>query len=161
GAGELLSGKRGGRLRELTVAFAAEALVGLTSAEPGEAIARAQGAIDDGSALRAFASMVRAQGGDPRVAEDPWAVLPTAPVRAPLESARGGFLATVDAEEVGRAAVDLGAGRRRMGDAIDPAVGIVFEPKVGDRLEPGQPIGAVHARDENSARAAAQRVLAA
>ena len=55
----------------------------------------------------------------------------------------------------------LGAGRRTPGDQIDPAVGIVLTPKVGDRLEGGQPIGEVHARDADAARAAADAVTAA
>ena len=86
--------------------------------------------------------MVEAQGGDPRVVEDPWSVLPRAPVvptdRAP---ARRGWLAEVDAEAIGRAATALGAGRAKKGDPIDPAVGIEFLPKIGDRLEAGGELG--------------------
>jgi thymidine phosphorylase len=67
----------------------------------------------------------------------------------------------VDAEAVGRAAVALGAGRRRKGDPIDPAVGIVLRAKVGDRLEEGKPIGEVHARDDKIAVAATSAVNAA
>ena len=105
--------------------------------------------------------MVEAQGGDPRVVDDPAGVLPAAPVREPLVADRDGVLAAVEAEEIGLASVDLGAGRRRKGDPIDPAVGIVVHPKIGDRLEAGQPIGEVHARDRDAAAEAARRVLAA
>jgi thymidine phosphorylase len=55
----------------------------------------------------------------------------------------------------------LGAGRFRRGDPIDPAVGIVCTPKIGDRLEAGARIGAVHARSVEAAREAAASVLAA
>ena len=71
------------------------------------------------------------------------------------------MLAAVRAEEIGLASVGLGAGRLRKGDPIDPAVGIVVRPKIGDRLEAGTPIGEVHARDRDAAAEAARRVLAA
>ncbi len=74
---------------------------------------------------------------------------------------RSGVLASVEAEEIGLASVALGAGRLRKGDPIDPAVGIVVHPKIGDRLEAGTPIGEVHARDRDAAAEAARRVLAA
>ena len=158
---EVLAGRRPGRLRDLAVTFAAEAVAALLGVDLPEARHRAERALDDGSALERLARMVEAQGGDPRVTDDPAAVLPSAPVVRPLEAERSGFLAAVEAEEIGRAAVDLGAGRRRKGDPVDPAVGIVFDPKVGDRMEGGQPIGAIHARDEEAATAAGRRVLAA
>jgi pyrimidine-nucleoside phosphorylase len=158
---EVLAGRRAGRLRDLAVTFAAEAVAALQGVDPPEARHRAERALDDGSALERLARMVEAQGGDPRVTDDPAAVLPRAPVVRPLEAERSGFLAAVEAEEIGRAAVDLGAGRRRKGDPVDPAVGIVFDPKVGDRMEGGEPIGTIHARDEDAATAAGRRVLAA
>jgi thymidine phosphorylase len=77
----------------------------------------------------------------------------------PIVAARAGYLAAVDAEAIGRASGDLGAGRKKKGDRIDPAVGIVFRPKVGDRLEPDEELGAVHARDEASGQAGVRRVL--
>jgi thymidine phosphorylase len=79
----------------------------------------------------------------------------------PLVADRSGFLASVAADEIGSASGALGAGRVRKGDPIDPSVGIVVRPKVGDRLDAGAPIGAVHARDEAAAGEAARRVLAA
>jgi thymidine phosphorylase len=117
--------------------------------------------MDGGGALDRFRAMVQAQGGDPRVVDDPWAVLPRAAVRRPLVADRGGTLAAVRAEEVGLASVALGAGRLRKGDPVDPAVGIVVRPKIGDRLAPGEPIGEIHAPDEDAATEAARRVLAA
>ena len=158
---EVLAGRRAGRLRDLAVTFAAEAVAALLGVDPPHARTRAERALDDGSALEGLARMVEAQGGDPRVTDDPWAVLPRAPVVRPLDAERSGFLSAVEAEEIGRAAVDLGAGRRRKGDPVDPAVGIVFDPKVGDRIDGGQPIGTIHARDEEVAAAAGRRVLAA
>jgi thymidine phosphorylase len=90
--------------------------------------------------------------------DDPVAILPRAPVVVPIQAGRGGFLAAVDAEALGRASGDLGAGRRKKGDPIDPAVGIVFRPKVGDGVEARQELGAVHAASRDDADAAVRRV---
>ena len=105
--------------------------------------------------------MVEAQGGDPRVVDDPEGVMPKAPVVLPIEVDRDGTLAAVDAEAIGSASVALGAGRIRKGDPIDPAVGIVVRCKIGDRLAAGEPIGDVHARSTEDAAEASRRVLAA
>ena len=157
----LLRGEVRGRLRDLTVRLAADALARLEDLEPAAAIDRAERAIDDGTALERFRRMIEAQGGDPRVADDPDAVLPRAPVIEPIECDRTGTLAAVDAEAIGRASAALGAGRFRKGDPIDPAVGIVCTPKIGDRLEAGERIGAAHARTHEAAREAAAAVLGA
>jgi pyrimidine-nucleoside phosphorylase len=157
---EVLRGARG-RLRELTVAFVARALVDTAAETAGDAVARAEEALDDGGALERFARMVEAQGGDPRVADDPWSVLPRAPVVVPLEAGRPGTVVGIDAEAIGRASGALGAGRVHKGDPVDPAVGIVVRPKVGDRLEAGAVIGEVHARSDEDAVEAARRTLKA
>ncbi len=158
---ELLRGSGRGRLREAVVVFAAEAQVRLLGLGQVEARARAERALDGGEALEVFRRMVEHQGGDPRVVDDPASVLPSAPVVRRIPAPATGYLARVDAEEIGRASADLGAGRKRKGDPVDPAVGVVFRPKVGDRVEAGQELGAVHARDEDAAATGAERVLGA
>jgi pyrimidine-nucleoside phosphorylase len=157
----VLRGERPGRLGELCVWFAARASVELTGTAPEDARTRAERAIADGSALDRLRMMITSQGGDPRVVDDPAGILPAAPVRLPIEAPTAGTLAAVDAEALGNASGALGAGRRRKGDPIDPAVGIVFTPKVGDRLDRGEGIGEVHARTDDDASMAAERVLAA
>jgi pyrimidine-nucleoside phosphorylase len=103
--------------------------------------------------------MIDAQGGDPRVTEDPGSILPRAPSVLPLLADRTGIVATIDAEAIGIASSTLGAGRARKGEQVDPAVGIVFRPKIGDRIEAGEPIGEIHARTRNDAEQAAARTL--
>jgi pyrimidine-nucleoside phosphorylase len=155
---EVLRGEQTGRLTELTldlVSRAQETLLGETEKEARE---RAERALSSGEALEAFRRMVEAQGGDPRVTDDPGSVLPRAPVVMPLVAPGDGTIAATDAEAIGLAAVGLGAGRKRKGDPIDPAVGIVLHAKIGDRLDQDERIGEVHARDEDAARAAAERV---
>jgi thymidine phosphorylase len=118
--------------------------------------------LDEGEALERFGAMVEAQGGDARVVEDPWSVLPVARVRAPVAAPEpGGFLAAVDAEALGRAATALGAGRMRKADPIDPSVGLEFDPEIGDGREAGERIGVVHAADEGAARRAADAIRSA
>jgi len=158
---EVLRGEVRGRLRELSVAFAARALGHLHGVAIDDATARAEAALDDGSALDRFRAMIQAQGGDPRVVEDPSGVLPRAPLRIPLIADRGGVLTAVAADRIGSASGALGAGRLRKGDPIDPAVGIVVHPKIGDRVEEGETIGEIHARTEEDADEAAGRTLAA
>ena len=122
----LLRGELHGRLRDAAVMFAGEAVSRLSDVPMGEGRARAAAALDSGEALEAFRRMIEAQGGDPRVVDDPEGVLPAAPVRRPIAAERAGTLAAVDAEALGRASGELGAGRKKKGDPIDPAVGIVF-----------------------------------
>jgi pyrimidine-nucleoside phosphorylase len=158
---QVMRGEHHGRLRELAVAFAARGAAVTLDLALDVAASVAERALDDGSALERFRSMIEAQGGDPRVVDDPAGVLPTAPVVVPIEADRAGTLAGMATEEIGLASGALGAGRLRKGDRIDPAVGIVVRCKIGDVLEGGQPIGQVHARDQGAATEAVRRVLEA
>ena len=157
----LLRGELHGRLRDAAVMFAGEAVSRLSDVPMGEGRARAAAALDSGEALEAFRAMVQAQGGDPRVVDDPEGVLPAAPVVRSFAAERTGTLAAVDAEALGRASGELGAGRKKKGDPIDPAVGILFLPKVGDRIEAGQELGQVHARSVADAQACIRSIRAA
>ena len=158
---EVLRGERDGRIRALAVRFASAAAARLLGIDEVEATRRATAALDDGTALEAFRRMVERQGGDAGVVDDPARVLPAAPIVVPISAMTGGTLAAVDAEAIGRASADLGAGRHRKGDPVDPAVGIIFDASIGDALVAGGPIGAVHARGEDAAAEAVRRVLAA
>ncbi len=117
-------------------------------------------AIETGKALAKFREWVEAQGGDPRVADDR-SLLRKATCVQSTPAPRSSYLAGIDAMEVGLTAVQLGAGRRKKGDSIDHAVGIVIHCKVGDRVTSGEPLFTVHARDERSLGEAADRLLAA
>jgi pyrimidine-nucleoside phosphorylase len=117
---------------------------------------RAQAAVDDGSALATYERWIRAQGGDP----DP-SLLPEAPIRIPVTAPRDGIVTRIGARAVGIAALELGAGRRTTTDTIDHAVGVLCFAKRGDPVLAGDDLAEIHARDEGSARAAADAVLAA
>ena len=85
-----------------------------------------------GEALDRFRRIIEIQGGDPRVVDD-YSRLPTAPERAMVLAPRSGYVGRLDAELIGRASVALGAGRDRVDDDVDPAVGIVVKARPGDR----------------------------
>ncbi|MFM8998947.1 MAG: thymidine phosphorylase [Actinomycetota bacterium] len=150
-----------GRIRALALRFATAAAVRLLGLDESEARRRATAALDGGTALETFRAMVERQGGDPAVVDAPDRILPSAPVVVPIVADRDGVLAAVDAEAIGRASADLGAGRHRKGDPVDPAVGIVVHASIGDRFVAGEPIGEIHARREDAAAEAGRRVLSA
>lgn len=158
---QLLRDEVRGRLRDLAIWFAARALQVAEGATEDDAMTRSAHALDSGEALDRFRRMIAAQGGDPRVADDPAGVLPRAPVRLPIVADGTGTLAAVDAEAIGLASGALGAGRRHKGDAIDPSVGLLLRPKIGDRMTVGEEIGEVHARTREDAGEANRRVLGA
>jgi pyrimidine-nucleoside phosphorylase/thymidine phosphorylase len=141
---ELLRGGGPADLRELTVALTAE-MVLLAGLAPGLPAARAavEAAIADGRGLARFRAIVAAQGGDPRTIDDP-GLLPRATEVIPIEAPADGVVTSLDAEAVGLAAMALGAGRARVEDRIDPAVGVVLVRKVGDRVVRGEPLCLVH-----------------
>jgi thymidine phosphorylase len=145
---ETLAGRGPADLRTLTVDLAARMLVlaGLAG-DDAEARRRVEAALGSGAALERFRRMVAEQGGDPRVAEDS-ARLPSAPCRTAVRANRAGFLARLDAGLVGRAAVALGAGRSKVGDAVDPAVGAVVRARPGDMVTAGDAVVELHHRDD-------------
>jgi thymidine phosphorylase len=96
-------------------------------------------AIEDGSALERFRCVIEAQGGDPRVVDDP-ARLPQARSRVELCAPRSGFVQSLVARPVGHATMLLGAGRARVDSRIDPAVGLILHKKTGDAVERGEPL---------------------
>jgi len=112
-----------------------------------------------GDALRKFAELVRAQGGDPRVVDDP-NLLPQAPVQRPVLAAAGGYVAGADALEIALAGKALGAGRDRKDAPIDLAVGIVLEKKIGDPVARGEALAVIYARTGAAAENVANRVAA-
>jgi thymidine phosphorylase len=101
--------------------------------------------------------LVEAQGGDPRVVARP-DLLPAAPVVRTVAAHADGWVAEAEARGIAEAALQLGAGRLRKGDPVDPAVGVVVLARVGDRLAPGAPLAEVHARTDAAAEAAEGRL---
>ena len=120
---EILKGRGPKDTTDLSVTLAARMLVlgGVERDEP-TAERSVREAVVSGAGLDAFRRIVENQGGDPRVIDD-YTLLPTAPLEHPVRASRDGYV-NLQAERVGRAAVALGAGRARLEDRIDYAVGI-------------------------------------
>ncbi len=144
---DTLQGRRGGRFRELCLELSAGALQ-LTGVQAAAARTQVEELLDAGAALDRFRAFVAAQGGDPTVADDPWQVLPAAPVIGDWTPGDG-VVSAIACRRIGELAGRLGAGRRRQGDRIDPAVGLELLVRVGDRVDDGQPAARVHARTED------------
>jgi pyrimidine-nucleoside phosphorylase len=101
-----------------------------------EARMLAEDKLMDGSAYRLFRQVVAAQGGNPQ-ALDRFELLPNATGMREILSPRAGFVSAIMAEDIGRASQMMGAGRARKEDVIDPAVGVILEVKVGEKVESG------------------------
>ncbi|MCS7021231.1 MAG: thymidine phosphorylase [Gemmataceae bacterium] len=110
-------------------------------------------ALRSGEGLEVFRRCVAAQGGDPRVVDDP-SHLPQAPHITTLQADRPGIVAALDAELIGLATMRLGAGRAHKDEAIDHAVGVVCRVHPGEKVTPGQALLEVHYRDANRLYAA-------
>ncbi|MGA2015494.1 MAG: thymidine phosphorylase [Opitutaceae bacterium] len=146
---ECLRGSGPADLMEVTYALGEQMLVlAGTAADAAAARVQLERSISSGSALSKFRELVAAQGGDPRVADDP-SLLPACPGKVPLPSPSDGWVRGVDALGVALAAQRLGAGRARAEDAIDPAVGVSGLAKVGQRVGKGEPLCFVHASDRD------------
>lgn len=156
---EILRGEGPQDLRELSLVLAGEMLWlgGKTeSADAGKALA--ERLLTSGAALEKLRRLIAAQNGNPAVVDDP-SLLPIAPIREPLPSPSSGVIVGIDAEQIGRAAMALGAGRARKEDAIDPAAGITLRARVGEPIHAGEPLATLHTA--TAAALASARALAA
>lgn len=122
---------------------------------------RLQKVVSSGQALECFRQNVKAQGGDPRVCDDPAGFLPLVTESFKVESPRSGFVNGVNTAEIGHAIAAIGGGRVRIDDAIDPTVGFIAEIKIGDRVNAGDALGIVQSRDDSKAREAVRRIQTA
>ncbi|HUA14249.1 MAG TPA: thymidine phosphorylase [Verrucomicrobiae bacterium] len=145
---EMLRGGGPGDLRELCLELAGWMLhLGGASKSVAEGREKSAHLIASGAALERFRKMIELQGGDPRVIEDSKR-LPQARQTAAIRSARSGYVAAMQCEQIGTACVILGGGRERKEDSVDAAVGIVLHKKVGDRVATGEPLATLHYNDE-------------
>ncbi|TEU22287.1 MAG: pyrimidine-nucleoside phosphorylase [Anaerolineales bacterium] len=117
-------------------------------------------ALHSGRALAKFREWISAQGGDLAAVDDP-SRLPQAAVVQDVPAPRAGYVAGVDAMEVGLTAMLLGAGRAKKGDPVDHAVGVVLRAKVGDYVKRGEPLLTIHANNGHKLAQATERLLAA
>lgn len=131
---ETLRGEGPRDLETLSVLLAARMVrLGGLADTMEQAEAKVCDALRSGRGLQKFGEVIEQQGGDPRVIDEP-ALLPDAPHAVPFLASRTGYVAEINAELVGLAAMLLGAGRDRAEDQIDPAVGIIIYARPGDEV---------------------------
>jgi len=118
---------------------------------------RAQRRLLDGSGYRKFKEVIEAQGGNSLVL-DRFELLPNASGAREIASPRAGFVSAIDAGDIGRASSMIGAGRQTKDDQVDPAVGVILEVKVGDKVEAGAVLCRLYYTQEDQLEDAAQQV---
>jgi pyrimidine-nucleoside phosphorylase len=159
---EVLKGRGPADLVEVSVELTARMLiVGGAARDRADADRRVRAAIASGAGLDRFREIIENQGGDPKVVDD-YSRLPSAPSRHVVNASRGGVLTGLDAALVGRASVALGAGRDRVDEGVDPAVGIMVLVAPGENVAAGEPVLELHYRDRPRLDAAlplAQRAI--
>ncbi|MCA1829756.1 MAG: thymidine phosphorylase [Myxococcales bacterium] len=161
---EVLRGAGPPDVRELTLRLGVEMLIAGDAPGVGDdpllARMRLETALADGQALKRFAQLIEAQGGDPAVVDDP-SKLPQPKIVREVRADRSGLLTTLDAELVGLAAVELGAGRARKEDDVDHAAGLILHKRLGDEVREGDVIAELHAATESRLDAGELRLRSA
>lgn len=135
---EVLRGEGPPETRALTLALAEE-MLSIAGQDPE----LAQKNLDNGAALRMFEAIIEAQDGDPRVCHS-LSLLPQASERLPLKASEAGTVSEINAKTVGLAAIELGAGRNKKSDIIDPAVGIEMAVSPGQTVKAGDVLCWIH-----------------
>jgi len=117
----------------------------------------AENKLVDGSGYRKFKQVIQAQGGNPQ-ALDKFELLPNATGMREITSPRAGYVSAIEAEDIGRASTLMGAGRDRKDDRIDPAVGVILEVKVGEKVDAGAVLCRLYYTNEERVEEASELV---
>lgn len=146
---DTLKGKGPEDLTELVLALGSQMVV-LANRAPSAAEARKmlENALSNGTGLEKFKSFVANQGGDPSIVDHP-ENLPQARYKIDLPARSTGFVSEMVADQIGLAAMLLGAGRATKNDTIDFAVGILLKKKVGDQVVQGEPLATIYSNRED------------
>jgi pyrimidine-nucleoside phosphorylase len=134
---------------EVSYALGAEMLVlGGVVRDIDAARRQLEKAIATGAAAQHFQKIIEAQGGNPAVVDDP-AILPQAAECELFNAPRRGFVARMEPRTIGRGIIEMGGGRTRVEDVVDPSVGFVITARPGDWVEAGEPMATIFARDRS------------
>ncbi|MDW0109124.1 pyrimidine-nucleoside phosphorylase [Sporosarcina aquimarina] len=141
---ETLKGTGPDDLTELCLVLGSKMLIaGGKAKDTNDARSQLKRVIEDGSALELFGQFLQAQGGNADIVKNP-DLLPNAAFQIEVKSTTTGFITKMEADEIGVAAMLLGAGRATKEDDIDLAVGIVLKKKIGDSVKSGETLAIVH-----------------
>jgi pyrimidine-nucleoside phosphorylase len=141
---EVLHGGGPEDVRELSLELSAWMLVlGGRTKSVSEGRELASEMIASGRARDTFREVIKLQGGDQRIVDDP-GLLPQARHTARLPAKRDGYVTAIRCEQIGVASMTLGGGREKKEDSVDPAVGLVLEKKIGDTVKAGENLCTIH-----------------
>ena len=155
---DVLAGRAGGDLLEVSLALGGHMLVLAGRAETAEDGARQmREAIASGAGLRKLKEMIAAQGGNPAVCDDV-TLLPRAAVIRQAVCGKAGWVQKMDTTALGMASQAMGAGRKTKEDQLDYSVGYILNVRIGDRVEEDTPLCELHARNEAEAAQAEEAV---
>jgi pyrimidine-nucleoside phosphorylase len=154
---ECLKGKKVSDLMEVTYVLGGAMLwLGKGASSIEEGIEKCKAVISNGKAYEKFCELVKRQGGDPSYLDDP-KKYPAATYSIEVRSKASGFVTGYSTMQIGLLAIELGAGRMKVDDVIDPKAGIIITKKIGDRVEKDELLGTVYTdRKEAVERAAHQ-----
>ena len=125
-----------------------------------EGIEKAITTLNSGRAFDKFLEIVKAQGGDITYLINP-EKYPKSKFHKKIKLMNEGYLSFVDTYEIGMAAIDLGAGRLKKEDKIDPKAGIIFNYKIGDKINKGDVVAELFSDSDKKIRIAENRILKA
>ncbi|MFP7691364.1 pyrimidine-nucleoside phosphorylase [Bacillus subtilis] len=146
---DTLKGEGPEDLHELVLTLGSQMVVLAKKADTlDEARAKLEEVMKNGKALEKFKDFLKNQGGDSSIVDDP-SKLPQAAYQIDVPAKEAGVVSEIVADEIGVAAMLLGAGRATKEDEIDLAVGIMLRKKVGDKAEKGEPLVTLYANREN------------
>jgi pyrimidine-nucleoside phosphorylase len=139
-------------LHDLTIAEGVEMLLLGRKIAPSDdaraaAAAELEEAITSGRAAERFQQIIEAQGGNPAVVDDP-GLLPTAPIVEVFLASRTGTVRQVEPRVIGKVVVQMGGGRQKVDDVVDPSVGFVISVRPGQKVAKGEPLASIYARTE-------------
>lgn len=147
---DTLQGKGPADLTELCLVLGSKMLLAANKAKTEvDAREQLQHVMDNGDALRLFGQLIKAQGGNEKVIENT-NLLPQAQYQIEVPAVKSGYVSAIDADEIGVAAMLLGAGRATKEDVIDLAVGIMLRKKIGDYVEQGEALAILHTNTEQA-----------
>lgn len=128
--------------------------------DKNEARSKLASLIKDGSAINKFKEIIQAQGGNPKVIDNP-EILPQAKFINEVLAEEDGYIQGIQAEEIGNIATFLGAGRETKESKVDLSVGIILKKKVGMKITKGEPLAIIHANLESKFQQARERLIKA
>jgi pyrimidine-nucleoside phosphorylase len=141
---EILKGKLTNDLSDLSLELCAHMIFqSEKAASLKEALKIARDKISSGAALEKFREIIKMQGGNPKVLDDPDSVLPKASKSAYVKAAKSGYISYMDARSAGIASMLTGAGRQKKEDKIDHSAGVIFYKKTGDFVKEGESLAAL------------------